>query len=56
MLGMAEVGHSQNINWRSLGEDQQNVVQLTECAHASYNTISWHLLLVAGIRYEGTYP
>jgi hypothetical protein len=27
-MALAEAGHSQNINWRSLGEDQRNVVQL----------------------------
>src|SRR5512146_2610704 len=27
MLALAQVGHSQNINWRSLGENQRNVVQ-----------------------------
>ncbi len=27
MLAVAEAGFSQNINWRSLGEDQRNVVQ-----------------------------
>lgn len=28
VMALAEVGYSQNINWRSLSEDQRNVVQL----------------------------
>ncbi len=27
MMAAAEIGHSQNINWRSLREDQRNIVQ-----------------------------
>jgi hypothetical protein len=29
VMGIAETGYSQNINWRSLREDQRNVIQLS---------------------------
>ncbi len=59
VMVMAGVSYSQNINWRSLGEDQRNVIQLgfgydyAATAQFGYGrTFSWVRPVVVALDYS----